>query len=244
MIAAIAGEPSSSDGLNGIRPGRQDRQVGERPPAVSTSRFGRGVSLVSAVVRPVDGAEPEVLGEGRAAQVELDQHDAPPRQRDRVGEVDGDRRLALACDGTGQHQRVDVAGDGGEVERAAQDAERLEQLLALRRCPQPEAGLRDRAQHRQAVAALELLERLDAAVERLQQEHDREGECEPDQQAEDHGRREALADRLLPVPARPITLAPPPATARSPFRRCTYCSSAVRSLEPLGRPASCCCSLV
>ena len=81
---------------------------------------------MSAVVRPLPGLRSKCSLNVGTAQVELDQHHAASGQRDRVGEVHRHRRLALTGDRAGHKQRVELARDGGEVERAAQDAIGLE----------------------------------------------------------------------------------------------------------------------
>ena len=196
-------------------------------------------SPVSAVVRPAAGIEVEVLRERRSAQVELDQDRAATRQRDRVREIDRDRRLALTGDGARHQQGVELAGDRGEIERAAQDAIRLEQLVAILRRRGPEGRLRDRGERGSRYS------RSNSSIELMRGRGTRAGTRA---RTRSPARSAARSRPMLVSPepdgldggvARPMMFAPPPRPRGAALRRCRLCSSAVRSAEPAGSGAIC-----
>ena len=160
-------------------PGGQDGEVRQRRERGLEQERRRLVAeqRVGHAARRIDV---EVLGEGRAPEVELDERHRLVGERDRVREVDGDRRLALAGHRARDDDDVELARHARELERAAQDPVGLEVVGPALGLGEPERRLGDAGQRAQAVLALEALDVVDAAVDRLEQEHEDQADGEPE----------------------------------------------------------------
>ena len=182
-------DPGRAEQLGGVgrKPaGCEHRQVWEiaKRPHQQTSR---AVLMHDRRREPLTCAHVEVPGKRGPAQIELSENDVASRQRHRMRQIDRHGRLALAGDGARHEQRVELAGDCREVERAAQDAVWLQERRSVVGMDGAKRRLRNTCQCGQTVGALEILDRLDPPVQRLQQEHDRECERKTDEEPDRRG---------------------------------------------------------